>query len=457
MKLRQAELVVADAFDCYWAGIGEALDRAEARRLDALVETTRFSPSFRFPPRDKLPVGATAASALALNYVGEYRGKALLFLDLTRNPGTRTTKTFGSLAIVLRAVEHTRVTGEPVMLVTPSSANKASALRDAVSHAYKVGLATPSTLRVSVVIPGSGLPKVWTSALDDDVRLRLVNPICVYGNEDREGVKRLVNGFVDDYAGQILDEHGVRVWDSIHVDNYMVADVVRAFAEADAWGVPQNSRLHVHAVSSAYGFLGHALGSEICGGGATARYLMVQHLATPDLVLWSHTGRIDEADLPAYSYDPATGGYQQDKSPYFPPAVESLHEIVEPTFYTRRPPTVGLIADQLPGARGRGMVVSRHECLSRYGDVMARLAAHTHVRPIASPDDVREWAMIMAFAGAMNAVDRGLVEEDEIVIHGSGFYGAADVGTRPEDSFTCVSSCAEVADAVTSACATFSA
>lgn len=86
----------------------------------------------------------------------------MLLLDLTCNPGTRTTKTFGSLAIVLRAIEHTRVTGEPVMLVTPSAANKASALRDAVSHAYKVGLATPSTLRVSVVIPASGLPKVWT-------------------------------------------------------------------------------------------------------------------------------------------------------------------------------------------------------------------------------------------------------------------------------------------------------
>lgn len=139
------------------------------------------------------------------------------------------------------------------MLVTPSAANKASALRDAVSHAYKVGLATPSTLRVSVVIPASGLPKVWTSALDDDARLRQLNPICVYGEEDREGVKRLVHGFIDDYAGRILDVHGIRVWDSLHVDNYMVADVVRAFAEADAWGVPQNSRLHVHAVSSAYG------------------------------------------------------------------------------------------------------------------------------------------------------------------------------------------------------------
>lgn len=441
-----------DAFDRYWTGIGEALDRAEARRLDVLAETTRFAPPFRFPTRDELPGDTTAATGLSLNDLGEYRGKQLLFLDLTRNPGTRTTKTFGSLAIILRAVEHTRVTGEPVMLVTPSAANKASALRDAVSHAYEVGLATPSTLRVSVVIPASGLPKVWASVLDDDADLQRLNPICVYGGEDREGVKPLVHGFVDNYAERLLDEYGVRVWDSLHVDNYMVADVIRAFAEADAWGVPQNPRLHVHAVSSAYGFLGHALGTEIRGGGAPARYLMVQHLATPDLVLWSHTGRIDEVDLPAYSYDPTTNVYRQDESTYFPPTVESLHEIVEPTFYTRRPPTVERIADWLPGARDRGMVVSRQECLSRYDDVMERLAAHTHVRPIARPDDVREWAMIMALAGAMNAIDRGLVEEDEIVIHGSGYYGADDVGTRSEDSLTHVSSSADIADAVMSAC-----
>lgn len=455
--MRAAELIVPDAFDRYRAGIGEALDRAEARRQAALPETTRFAPPFRFPPRDELPDGSTEASGLVLNHLGEYGGKQLLFLDLTRNPGTRTTKTFGSLAIVLRAVEHTRATGEPVMLVTPSAANKASALRDAVSHAYKVGLATPSTLRISVVIPASGLPKVWTSVLDDDAHLRTLNPICVYGGEDREGVKRLVHGFIDGYADRILAEHGVRVWDSLHVDNYMVADVVRAFAEADAWGVPQSPRLHVHAVSSAYGFLGHALGAEIRGGGVPANYLMVQHLATPDLVLWSHTGRIDEADLPAYAYDPATGAYRQDESQYFPPAVESLREIVEPTFYTRRPPTLERIADRLPGARGRGMVVSRHESRSRYAEVMERLAAHTQLQPVDSPDDVREWAMVMAFTGAMNAIDRGLVTEDEVVIHGSGFYGAADVGVRPEESLTHISSSADVADAVTKACATASA
>lgn len=451
--MSQAELIVPDAFDCYWAVIDEALKRTEARRLDALDETKRFSPPFRFPPRDALPDGATAATTLALNHIGEYRGKQLLFLDLTCNPGTRTTKSFGSLAIVLRAVEHTRVTGEPVMLVTPSAANKASALRDAVSHAYQVGLAAPNTLRLTVVIPASGLPKVWTSALDDDPRLRPLNPICVYGAEDREGVKRLVHGFVDGHADRILAEHGFRVWDSLHVDNYMVADVVRSVAEADAWGVPRHPRLHVHAVSSAYGFLGHAFGTQLRGGGAPARYMMVQHLATPDLVLWSHTGRIDEGDLPTYSHDPVAGAYRQDESPYFPPIVENRHEIVEPTFYTRRPPTVERIADWLPGARGRGMVVSRQECWSRYAEVMQRLAAHTRIRSTASPDDVREWAMIMACTGAMNAVDRGLVEEDEIVIHGSGYYTATDVGTRPADHLTPVSSSADVAAAVTSACA----
>jgi Family of unknown function (DUF6002) len=310
-------------------------------------------------------------------------------------------------------------------------------------------------LRVSVVIPASGLPKLWASALEDGGELQRMNPICVWDGEDREGVKRLVTGFVESDAQRVLDEDGFRVWDSLHVDNYMVADVVRAFAEVDAWGVPQQPRLHAHTVSSAYGFLGHDLGTEIGGhGGAAARYLMVQHLATPDLVLWSHTGRIDDADVPAYHQDPATGRFAQNDSLFFPPTVEALQEIVEPTFYTRRPPTLERIADRLPGARGRGMVVSRQECRSRYAEVMERLAAFTDVQPIDDQDDVREWSLVMAFTGAMNAIDRGLVEEAEIVVHGSGFYGASDVGSRSEDALTRVASSADVATAVRRACAT---
>lgn len=58
--MRQVELIVLDAFDRYWAGIEKALDSREALRLDALDETARFSPPFRFPPRDELPDGTTA-------------------------------------------------------------------------------------------------------------------------------------------------------------------------------------------------------------------------------------------------------------------------------------------------------------------------------------------------------------------------------------------------------------
>ncbi|OXM58503.1 hypothetical protein CFP71_02895 [Amycolatopsis thailandensis] len=450
--MHRAELNVPDAFARYWTELEEALARTEARRSAAPGGPTRFSPPFRFPPRGELPDGATAASALALGSLGEYRGKQLRYLDLARNPGTRTTKSFGSLAIVLRAVAHTRATGEPIMLVTPSSANKASALRDAVGHAYQVGLATPRTLRVSVVIPATGLPKLWASTLDTDANLRSSNPICVCDAEDPEVVKELVREFSGRDAERIAGESGFRLWESQHIDNYLVADVVRGFAEFDAWGVPRNPRLHVHAVSSAYGLLGHALGARIRGAGAPANYLLIQHLATPDLVLWSHTGRMDEADLPSYTFDPTTNRYRQDESPYFPPTVEDLHECVEPTFYTRRPPTVDQIADWLPGAKGRGMVVSREECRSRYPEVAERLAVHTQVRPAASAAEVREWSTIMAVTGAMNAIDRGLVAEDEIVIHGSGCYDATDVGTRPSEFVRPVASAADVADIVTRAC-----
>ena len=56
-------------------------------------------------------------------------------LDLTGNPGTHTTKTFASLLIVARAVEYIRRTGEKVVIFSPTSANKGTALRDAVLRA----------------------------------------------------------------------------------------------------------------------------------------------------------------------------------------------------------------------------------------------------------------------------------------------------------------------------------
>jgi len=45
-------------------------------------------------------------------------------LDLAREPGT-TPRDFASLLIVARAVQYIRRTGEPIMIFSPTSANKA--------------------------------------------------------------------------------------------------------------------------------------------------------------------------------------------------------------------------------------------------------------------------------------------------------------------------------------------
>ncbi|NEE51635.1 hypothetical protein G3M55_44405, partial [Streptomyces sp. SID8455] len=87
-----------------------------------------------------------------------------------------TTKTFASLHIVARAVQHIRQTGEPLLLTTPTSGNKGTALRDAVARAYAAGLATPEELRVLTVAPAHSRSKLRDGPLSADPALRAANP-----------------------------------------------------------------------------------------------------------------------------------------------------------------------------------------------------------------------------------------------------------------------------------------
>ena len=127
--------------------------------------------------------------------LGGYRGRTLVLLDLMGNPATRTTKTFASLVIVARAVRHIRATGEPITIITPSSANKATALRDAVYRALAAGLVGPEQLNIIVVVPPSATPKLWASPLTDDPDLRALNPIVVHQGAERAAVKDSVYAF----------------------------------------------------------------------------------------------------------------------------------------------------------------------------------------------------------------------------------------------------------------------
>jgi Family of unknown function (DUF6002) len=426
--------VVENALWRYSDGLETALRLSDERSKVAAGTGASFAPRFALPPRDSRLEEFFAVSGLGLAPMGAYGGKDLWLLDLMGNPRTRTTKTFGSLVIVARAIRHIRETGEPVMIITPSAANKATALRDAVLRAYETGLAGPAELNVAVVVPTAARSKVWRSPLVDDPALRERNPVLMYPGVERETVKPLTRAFIAEHAEPIWEQYGVRVWDSLHVDNYKVADVVRAYFEREV--MPASSggkRLHVHAVSSAYGFLGHNLGERLLGdehGGAPdARYLVVQHLFTPDVVLALHFGRISEGDLPRYEYDAADGLLHQRENPYFPYATLDVSERLEPTFYTRSPPTLDDIKSLMATAGGTGMVVSLHECLARYGEVRALLERAGMGRLPADPRQLREWALVMAAVGAMNAIDRDLVEEDEVVIHGSGCYSENEFDT----------------------------
>ncbi|WP_404954554.1 DUF6002 family protein [Streptomyces sp. 147326] len=411
-----------------------------------------FQPAWELPERTPALDSLFAPATLAASSLGEYKGRQLLFLDLTGNPRTRTTKTFGSLAIVARALRHIDTTGERVMLVTPSSANKAVALRDAVLRAYEAGLASPDSLRVAVVVPDSSLQKIWDSPLSGDPGLAEPNPIALYDGPRSEDVKDITTAAVTQVADEVLQDTGFRIWYSLDPRNYMLADVVRAFFEEEALPPGDRTRWHAHAVSSGYGFLGHDLGArsllrENPQRRGDTRYLLVQHLATPDLIL-GHRAAADAYQVPEYAPEPQTGLYRQVGAghPNFPAVCYSPTEQVEATFYTRQPATTPLIRDLMTRHGGDGLVVSLPECLARYQEARRLLAAGGMTRLPLDPRRLREWAMVMATVGALTAIDRGLVPEDaEVLVHGSGAYSEGEYETPDPRQLHSVSTADDVA------------
>lgn len=333
--------------------------------------TRPFEPAFELPADDEWLTEFFAVTDLRFAPLGRVGNSRLVLLDLMGNPGTLTVKTLASHVIVARAVRHTETTGEPVMLVTPSSANKATALRDAVLRAYRTGLATPAELRIVSLVPDASRAKLWSSALSEDAELAERNPLCVLDADHPAHVKELVARAADLCAEEIRSRYGFRLWHTLDLDNYRCADAVRAFAERDALpGAPGVTRTHAHAVSSAFGLLGHHFGTTLLPEGPTApQYFLVQHAATPDMVLSLYGTR-----PPAYRTDPVTGLHHQDSDLHHPATTFSPAEDLEPTFYTRSPATSPAMNALIRGNGGGGIVVSLHECLQRYGQTRALLA-----------------------------------------------------------------------------------
>ncbi|WP_320068923.1 DUF6002 family protein [Micromonospora sp. RTGN7] len=412
-------MLLENALAHYYPQVQDAL-----RALLGKSESNEFSPGAELPELTPPVREYLSASELMHSQIGQYRGKNLTLLDLTRNPGTMTTKTFASLVIVARAVRYIQSTGERVTIVTPSSANKAVAMRDAVLRALNAGLVTADQLNVAVVVPAGSVHKMRASELLTDPYLRARNPIAVYRGEVAGTVKTIARNMIDKHGGSLEKRAKTNLWYTLQLENYLAADVVRALAEAEFFAPDADEpRLHVHAVSSAYGLLGHAYGRERFGGaGLPSRYFLVQHLAAPDMVIsLYHNGEFDPGHAPDYSYDPESGRYVQRQDPRFPAVTFDPRETLDPTFYTRTPVTSPRMNTLIHHQGGGGVVVSLAECLERYGQVRALLGnAGMHVP--ANPTAIREWSLIMAMTGILNAIDRDLVPENDIVVHGSGSY-----------------------------------
>jgi hypothetical protein len=403
--------------------------------------TPAFAPGFALPELTASTRAFFAAATAAWWRLPGYGGHPVRLLDLAGNPRTQTTKTFASLLIVARAVEHIRRTGDRVCIFTPTSANKGVALRDAVARAHEAGLATPRELSVVVLTPASTGHKFRRDVLGGDPERRRLNPLLRNRGGDPEGVKPLGRSFVDEYAATAYERDGLALWYSLALENYLAADAARAAFEADvAPSAGEPPRWHAHAVSSAFGLLGYNLGRDVLEEARRAApagrpgFLLVQHLGTPDMVLSLRHGSFDRAHLPRYTMDTSTGAWRQDVDPHFPAVTDDPAEVLDPTFYTHRPATSRAMNDLIGRCGGDGIVVSRRECEARY-PLLRDWLAGTGTRLPEDAGRLCEWSTVMAVTGVCNAIDRGLVPAGhEIVVHGSGSYTADDFTVAEADA-----------------------
>lgn len=399
-------------------------------------ETEIFSPPFDIPPESPALSNFFSAAAIGVTEIGSYSGIPISVLDLMRNPRTRTTKTFPSLIIVARAVRHIQVTGEPITIVTPTSANKGTALRDAVLRAYEAGLVRPDQLTITTLVPASSLPKLWSSPLSDEPSLHRTNPVAALSAEQPPGqVKEIVQELVSTRTREFQAVTGRHLWHTLSLDNYRVADALRAMTE-QCLHPSSGKRVHVHSVSSAFGLLGHHFGRKLLEQrdepnlGEPSAYLLVQHLARPDMVLHLHHGDFAYDHLPAYQVTP-DGLYRQEEDPHYPQLTNHPAELLDSTFYTAQPSTSGEMDTIIASQGGAGIVVSRLECLERYREISSLLANAGVLIPN-DPEQLREWSLTMAMTGMMTAVDRGILPRcDDILVHGSGYYTSDDYTPIP--------------------------
>lgn len=427
----------------YYNGILEA-----SRHITPTTSKT-FSPEFSYPTLDEKWEAFFSVAQASLDPLDSYAGRNLYLLDLMKNPGTHTTKTTASLLMVARAVQHINTTGDSILMFTPSSGNKAIALRDAVARALELELVTPDKLRIASLTPVSTLHKIRRNLLTESEELRRLNPILVYPGAEAANVKKIGKAFTE-LAGNGTTE---RIWYSLDIANYKVADACRAFYEHEFAEInPSHRRVHAHAVSSAYGLLGYQHGINTMATMGIAHpqpgFLLIQHLATSDMVRHYLHHVTGHEPTPTWIHKTEKGIHEQQQSLHFPQTTWDPEENFEPTFYTHNPPTSSEMTSLIARHGGSGIVVSLLECLQRYGEARHQLNRTTRSLPT-DPRQLAEWSLSMGMTGVLNGIDRGLLDGfDEVILHGSGMY-LADPEKMPDRAqFTEVSTAEDVVKAV---------
>ena len=404
-------------------------------------------------PGDMAPfAGFTAVSDLALSAVDDQ----VYLLDLMRNPGTRTTKTLASLLMIARAVAHLRRTGERVLVLTPTSGNKGTALRDAVARAHAAGLASPDELRIATVVPAASQDEAAGLPAGRGQVSRTANPLVLAKVDAAADVKRFGAEVVRSHAAELLADTGFRLWYTLDLDNYRIADAARAFAEADLLPLTAASRprVHLHAVSSAFGLLGYHLGHRLLTDGvggwpAPARhpgFFLVQHLATPDMVT-SLLG----VKVPEYHQED-DGLWHAGLGPGVPVGDRIAGRGRRPDLLHEGPADLGGDRTTIVERHGGGgVVVSLRECLDRFDRVRA-IAGRAGIVVDADPARVREWSLVMVLTGMLVARERGLLPADtDVVVHASGYYNDELVPPARDEHLAHVGTADELADVVRAA------
>ena len=122
--------------------------------------------------------------------------------------------------------------------------------------------------------------------------------------------------------------------------------------------------------------------------------------------------------------------------------------MLDPTFYTHRPPTAESMSALIQRYGGDGIVVSLAECLQRYPALREQLGGDAGPLP-RDPRRLREWSLVMALTGVANAAGRGLLPTGaDLVVHGSGSYGDGDFAPVPDDGIRAVRTVEDVAAAL---------